>query len=58
MSHLKSTMMNDLYLKEIQLSRELARVIEQYSQSIPEPVFEKWVELLALYQKQIEAGIQ
>jgi len=50
--------MNELYLEEIRLSRELARVIEQYSQTIPEPVFKKWVELLTLYHKQIEAGIQ
>lgn len=54
--------MNDVYLKEIQLSRELARQIEQitdqYGNVVPENIMRAYRNLCDHYQQQIEEGVQ
>lgn len=53
--------MNDQYIEEIRLSRELARAIEQevktYGQVVPHSVYQAYLRLQALYQREIEAGV-
>lgn len=49
------------YLDEIRLSRELARAIEQeiacYGQVVPHSVYQAYLRLQALYQREIDAGV-
>jgi predicted naringenin-chalcone synthase len=52
----------DDYAKEIQLSRALARAIEQelhqYGKVIPHSVLQAYNKLTEYYNKQIEEGVQ
>ena len=54
--------MNDDYLEEIRLSRELAKAIgqelEQYGQVVPHSVMVAYTNLLKHYAREIEEGIQ
>lgn len=54
--------MNNYYLEEIRLSRELAKTIqqldEQYRNIVPQPIWNAYLKLQEHYQKEIEDGIQ
>jgi hypothetical protein len=54
--------MNDMYLEEIRLSRELARAIEQitdqYGRVVPESVYSVYLKLVEHYRKEMELGVQ
>jgi hypothetical protein len=55
-------MIDEMYSKEIQLSRELMRTIEQelqsFGQVIPHSVHQAYLRLYEHYQSEIESGIQ
>ena len=53
--------MNNYYLEEIRLGRELAKAIEQelesFGQVVPHSIFQAYQRLKELHQKQIDEGI-
>lgn len=50
--------MNNDYLEEIRLSRELAKAIGQEVESIPQSVMVAYTNLLKHYAREIENGVQ
>ena len=50
--------MNNDYLEEIRLSRELAKVIGQELESFPQSVMVAYTNLLRHYAREIENGVQ
>ena len=53
--------MNNYYLEELKLSRELARAIgqeiESFGQVVPHSVFETWKRLVEHYKKEMDEGV-
>ena len=50
--------MDDLYLEEIRLSRELMRVLEKSKWRLDKESYEAYRALIALYEKQKEENVQ